>query len=108
MQGTIQAIGPNPNPEPNVGAGGSTLIATDAMGGSAGTMPGPVGTLGDPKDMNPDQNPKKLINPQSTGVIGIRNLQLGPDSVLRTKGKDLKLDSATQVIIKAEFPATGQ
>jgi len=46
---------------------------------------------------------KALLNAQSMGVLGIRNLQMDKDSVLTTPGKEVKLDSGTQMLIRAEI-----
>jgi len=35
--------------------------------------------------------------------VGIRNLELGDNSVLRSGGKEVKLDSGAQLIVQVEF-----
>ncbi len=40
-----------------------------------------------------------ILNEQSRGVLGIKNLQLGPDGVLISSGKEVKLDSGTQILL---------
>jgi hypothetical protein len=37
------------------------------------------------------------------GVLGIRNLQMDKDSVLTSSNKEVKLDSGTQMMIRAEI-----
>lgn len=44
-----------------------------------------------------------LLNDQSTGVVGIKNLQLGPDGVLTSSGKEVKLDSGTQLMLQVDI-----
>jgi hypothetical protein len=43
-----------------------------------------------------------MLGPHSTGVIGIKNLQLDNNSVLTSTGKEVKLDSGSQIMIKVE------
>jgi hypothetical protein len=107
IQGYIQAVGPNPVPEPTLGAGGGGTIAKQGPGDQANNVPGPVSTLGGIKDNNsgPADNqgtsaPGPLLNPNSHGVVGISHLELDKDSVLVTTDKDLKLESGMQILIR--------
>ena len=43
----------------------------------------------------------KMLNPHSTGVVGIKNLQLD-NNVLTSTNKEVKLDQGSQLMIKAE------
>jgi len=40
-----------------------------------------------------------ILNEQSKGVLGIKNLQLGPGGVFTSSGKEVKLDSGTQILL---------
>ncbi len=115
IQGYIQAVGPNPAPEPTTGPGGGGTIAKQGPGDQGNSVPGPVSTLGGIKDNNsrPAGNSNSgsagdegasaqvpLLNPDSHGVVGIRHLELDKDSVLVTTEKDLKLESGTQLLIR--------
>ena len=101
IQGVITAVAPNPYPEVTTGAAGGMAIAEPSMGAGAGTTAGPMPTVTSPEDMNPNLDRRKLVNPQSTGVIDIKNLSLDKNSVLMTNAKDLKLESGTQFVIRA-------
>jgi hypothetical protein len=46
--------------------------------------------------------PVPLLDEQSTGVHGIKNLTLGTDGVLRSEGKTVKLDHGSQIMLRAE------
>ncbi len=39
------------------------------------------------------------LNEASMGVFGIKNIQLGPDGVLTSAGKEIKLDSGTRMLL---------
>jgi hypothetical protein len=43
------------------------------------------------------------LTAQSKGIVGIRNLELGQNSVLNSGGKEVRLDSGTQMIVQVEF-----
>jgi len=101
IQATITAVGPNPYPEVTTGAAGGFAIAEPSMGAGAGTAAGPMPTVTNPQDMSPDLERRKLVNPQSTGVIDMKNLSLDKNSVLTTNAKELKLESGTQFVIRA-------
>lgn len=93
IKGTLQAVGPNPNDSgPSTGAaGGNNMAAGNGSTASAGTGLGPQAAQGG----------GKMLDPHATGVVGIKNLQLD-NSVLTTTGKEVKLDSGSQMVIKLE------
>jgi len=94
IKGTLQAVGPNPSESsgPQTGAaGGNNLNAGNGSTAAAGTGLGPQGQPGS----------GKMLDPHSTGVVGIKNLQLD-SSVLTSTGKEVKLDSGSQMVIKIE------
>ncbi len=96
ITGSLQAVGPNPNADsgPQTGAaGGNTLNTGNGSTAAAGTGLG----------LQPGQQPGvgKILGPHSTGVVAIKNLQLN-DSVLTTTGKEVKLDSGSQMMIKIQ------
>ena len=88
IKGVVQAAAPNPNADLGTGGGvdyGPGLRAsTEAPG---------------PPDMS--KAPAKLLNEQSVGVLGIKNLQLGPDGVFTSSGKEVKLDTGTRILLNA-------
>ena len=94
IKGTLQAVGPNPSESsgPQTGAaGGNNLNVGNGSTAAAGTGLGPQGQPGS----------GKMLDPHSTGVVGIKNLQLD-SSVLTSTGKEVKLDSGSQMVIKIE------
>ncbi|MGA2370446.1 MAG: hypothetical protein ACLPPV_23200 [Candidatus Korobacteraceae bacterium] len=96
IKGTLQAVGPNPSAGsgPDTGAAGGNSLnvgngSTAAAGTGLGLQPGQ------------QQGGGKILNPKSTGVVGIKNLQLD-NSVLTSTGKEVKLDQGSQMMIKIE------
>ncbi len=87
MKAVIQALAPNPNADVTTGGG-------IGYGGMSETMEKPLTPSG-------GAGPVPLLNEQSTGVLGIKNLELGSDGVLTSSGKDIKLDSGTRVLLNA-------
>ena len=66
---------------------------------SAGTSPAPANETPQPPA---SATSSPALTPQSTGVLGIRDLQLGADSTLTSSGKDVKLDSGTEMILRVQ------
>ncbi len=85
INGVIQAVGPNPNAEVQTGGG---------MGYGGMTM-----DLEMPASPKFVPRPVQLLNQESRGVIGIKNLQLGPEGVLTSDAKSVKLDSGYQILL---------
>jgi len=88
IKGTLQAVAPSTNSGPDVGA---------AYGPGLRGNPAP----------NLDTNPKgdaahPILNSDSKGVMGFHGLEMGDNSVLTSNGKEVKLDSGTQILIHAE------
>jgi len=79
----IQAVAPNPNADlttgGGIGYGDLTATARSPVLDSRGTTPG--------------------LNEASVGVFGIKHVQLGPDGVLTSSGKEVKLDSGTRILL---------
>ena len=101
IKGVLQAVGPS------LTAGGpadaSQSIGPGMMAGhegaqGAGTTPPPMGGMS-----QTTQTSKPVLNGQSKGVVGIRNLELGDNSVLLSSGKEIRLDSGTQLIVLTEI-----
>jgi len=85
IKSVVLAVAPNPNPGPESSAG---------FGYSLGEAT--------EKNALPTQRGRSvpILNEQSRGVLEIRNLQLGPDDVLISSGKEVKLDSGMQVLLE--------
>ena len=96
IKGLIQAVAPNPN-------AGTQDTGIPARMPSAGEGSG-AGTSAPPPPSSPTntQAGRPLLSAQSKGVIGIHNLELGENSVLVSTGKNVSLDSGTQMMLQVE------
>jgi len=99
VKGVLQAGGPS------LSSGGRGNAADRGPGIMARSNPGSGGTTPQPMPgLSQDQQSSgPVLNGQSKGVVGIRNLELGDNSVLRSGGKEVKLDSGTRLIVQIEF-----
>lgn len=96
IKGVLQAVGPAPDTGPDTGSsmGGNNMHpgngSTAAAGSGVGMQPGQPGAA-------------KMLDPHASGVVGIKNMQLDSNtSVLSSTGKEVKLDSGAQMLIKME------
>jgi hypothetical protein len=96
IKGEIQAVAPNPNAGPQ-DTGIPARMPSAGEGSGAGTSAPPP-----PSSPTSQQTGRALLNPQSKGVIGIHNLELGENSVLISTGKNVSLDSGTQMMLQVE------
>lgn len=83
--GVVQAVAPNPNEEVSTGAGvGYTDLkqATTAQAASGQS-----------------RGPTPILNDQSQGVLGVKGMQLGPQGVITSSGKEVKLDAGTRILL---------
>jgi hypothetical protein len=106
MKGTLQAVGPSlGDTGPDMGAGGSNVIGGNDKGGgsSPGTTPPPMAAM--PQTGN---TARPVLLPTSQGVLGLKNLQLDANGVLSSPNKEVKLDSGTQMLIKAVISVPAQ
>ena len=87
VNGVIQAVAPNPDEELSTGGGvGYTdLKQATAAGAAPDTRKGPT----------------PILNDQSQGVLGMKGMQLGPQGVITSSGKDVKLDSGSRILVSA-------
>jgi hypothetical protein len=100
----LSPSGPPTGPRAGSPAGGVP------MGGNTGaTMPGtgPAGSPGGfgtpPNPSGPRaQNTPTPLTEQSTGVVGLRDLQLQSSSLLVSSGKSVRLDGGTQMILRVQ------
>ena len=104
MKGVLQAIGPNPqNTEITTGAAGSgTMAKMDGTSGTMATTPGPMAGPGAPLGHGPNQPQDKVLRPTSTGVVAIKGLEMDNNSVLTSSGKEVRLDTGMELLVKAE------
>jgi hypothetical protein len=107
MKGTLQAVGPSLGDSgPNSGAAGSNVLmgGHGADGGSAaGTTPPPMASM--PTAGN---TARPILLPTSQGVLGLKNLELDAKGVLTSPNKEVRLDSGTQMLIKAVISIPAQ
>lgn len=129
LKASIQAVGAPPftNSYSNapIGGGESPMPSGGAPPISAGggppmTNPGPLGGA-NPGGVNPgtglprstpsgtqdaaghgNAGTTTTLSARSTGVVGIRGLELQANSTLTSDGKDLKLDSGTEMILRVQ------
>jgi hypothetical protein len=100
IKGEIQAVAPNPNAGPQSTAGTGS-IGPGMMAGHEGTGAGTTAPTM-PNSAEGQQGGRPLLNAQSKGVIGFHNLELGENSVLFSSGKNVSLDSGTQLMLQVE------
>ena len=87
ISGVIQAVGPNPSDAvPGGGGVGYTDVAEATYSPSVSVAARSV----------------PLLNNQSVGVVGIKNLQLAADGVLTSDSKSVKLDSGMQMLLQVQ------
>ncbi len=98
IKGEIQAVAPNPN------AGTADSGGVNYPGMMPGHDGSGAGTTAPAAPSTPasQQTGRPLLNAQSKGVIGIHNLELGENSVLISGGKNVSLESGTQMMLQVE------
>ena len=86
IKGLLQAMAPNPNKPLNTGGyieyGNSLNMQTQR-----------------PAAPPPSQEQIPILNDQSTGVLGIKGLQLEKNGVLSSSAKEIKIDSGTRMLL---------
>jgi hypothetical protein len=87
VSGVLQAVGPDP------GAGSS----------GGGVDYGGLKATVDHSSPGNQSQPVTILDAQSIGVHGIKNLQLHQDGVLASDGKSVKVDFNSQVIVQAQL-----
>ena len=100
IKSVLQAVGPSrtaggpPDASPSIGPG----MMAGHEGQGAGTTPPPMPSVGQTTHTS-----VPVLNGQSKGVVGIKGLELGENSVLLSSGKTVNLDSGTQMIVQVEI-----
>ncbi len=117
LKATIQAVGAPPawpinNPGNQNGRIGGPPMSPGTYPGSPGPMGGgnPAGGYPPPPTSQPTQGPSgqpdtmnsPALTAQSTGVVGMPNVSLQPNSVLTSSDKDLKLEAGTEMILRVQ------
>src|SRR5579862_3985222 len=106
IKGIVQALAPSLG-----GSGPATMAGPGIMGGGHGdagdtaTVAPPTNGVAGPntgvQNLYAHNGAIPLVNSESQGVLGLKNLQMGKDSRITSSGKEVKLDGGTQVMIRA-------
>jgi hypothetical protein len=100
VKGTVQAVFP-PQEE------AEPLMAGKASGAAGGGyVAATVGTVTDTKsgsNMESSSKPQAATDPKSTGVQGIRGLELGTDGSILSDGKNVKLGNGVRMIVHVDI-----
>jgi len=106
ITGTLQAIAPT------LGASGPDTASMMGSGqmmpgrGGSSTMPPPSsGGVGPNSGIHPvdaSGGPHPILIRDSQGVLGFKGMEMDKDHVITSTGKEIKLDSGTQMMIRAE------
>jgi hypothetical protein len=104
MKGVLQAIGPSLGSSgPDTGSmsgSGQLMSGGSAQGGSsAGTSAPPVSGM----QVSEPRNGTPILNAQTKGAAGMKNLELDSNGVITSPEKDIKLQDGTQMLIRAEI-----
>lgn len=106
MKGTLQAVGPNLG-DNEVTTGPASPGTLGGRGGGAATTPPPSDTAvaGPNAGIHPlnQVGSHPLLNAESHGVVGLKNLEMDKDNVLTSSGKEVKLENGTQMLVHAEI-----
>jgi hypothetical protein len=116
MKGILQAVAPSlGNSGPDTGVAGSgSLGGSGSRGGSGavGTTPPPSNdaVAGPNAGIHPleGSSTHPMLTSESTGALGFRNLEMDKNNLLTTSGKEVKLDSGTQMMIRVQIPVPVQ
>jgi hypothetical protein len=100
LKGMIQAVGPSMPEDEAYVANGPTMGKSSGPGAAGWTPTTDIKSGSNRQVMN---NASPLLTPQSTGVQGIRGLQLGSDGVLTSDGKQVKLGTGVRIIVRGEI-----
>jgi len=101
IQGILQAVAASlGNSEPNTGPAEPGSLGGAARGNSSspGTTPGPTSSV----QISGPTKGTSILSATSQGVLGVKNLQLDANGVLTSTGKEVKLDSGMQLLVRAE------
>ena len=87
IKGVVQAVAPNPDSA--VSSGGNPVDYGVTM----------RSVMTAPPDMTKSQTP--LLTEDSQGVLGFKNMKLGPDGVITSDAKEIKLERGTRLLLNA-------
>jgi len=109
MTGNVQAIAPSlGSAGPNTGAAEPASLggggSASAAGAGAGTTAAPTSSV----RVSGAPTGTPLVTSTSTGVLGIKGLEMDKDGVITSPGKQVKLDNGTQMMIRADIQMPAQ
>lgn len=98
IKGVLQAVGPSlgdTGPQTGPATPGTGLAGRGSGGGTV--APPSAGVYGgyDPKST-------RILTKETTGVLGYKGLEMDDKHVITSSGKEVKLDSGSQIMIRAE------
>jgi hypothetical protein len=114
LKAKIQAVGPRPGfGPPEAEADNSSPIPVPGAPGTMGGPPNPVGVGGPQTNFPPNpsagmpptpaqSNRQDSIAAQSVGVVGLPDLQLGPDSILASSSQEVKLAAGSRLLLRVQ------
>jgi len=91
ISGLIRAVGPD--------------LSAASPGGGGVVYSGDVARTTYMPSVSSNSPSVPLLNEQSVGVLGIKNLQLAADGVLTSDSKSVKLDSGAQILLQVQVTA---
>lgn len=97
IKGALLAIAPGQ--EVQTGAAGPGTMPQNGLDAGS-TMPPPSVNAA---DSSAAKNSTPILNAQSRGVFGFRDLNMGLDSLLTSNGKQIRLNSGTQLMLNVQF-----
>jgi len=96
INGKLQAIAPGlGSPGPYMGAENPQL----ASKGGGGSSAAPTSSM----QVTGPANGTAVLTPTSQGVLGVKGLQMDPNGVLESGGKEVKLDHGMQLLVHADI-----
>ena len=114
LKSTIQAVGPPPRLRFSALDDRQQQVPGAPGSGQIGAANPPVGIGPQPSYPSnpaagatppppPDTEPEAgQLTPQSTGVLGLHDLQLEPGSILASGGKNVKLEAGSQILLQVQ------
>jgi hypothetical protein len=109
MKGTLQAVAPplpgSGGPDTSSMMGSGQMISGGGSSADTSTMATPGGlSPSGIHSSNSDTGPHPIVNNESQGVLGFKNLEMDKNGVLTSSGKEIRLDSGTQMMIRVAIP----
>jgi hypothetical protein len=108
MKATLLSIAPSlgsSGPDTATMMGSPQMIAGqgDTSTMPSGTTPGVAGVNSGIHPLDAGSGAHPIVNRESVGVLGFKNMEMSKDGVITSSGKEVKLDNGTQMMIKAEI-----